>query len=65
MTATQTVIDAIRGVTFGPETRFENLTMVPIVGDADRRPEYLTLDEALAEGCAELPRSATPDKYPG
>ena len=54
MTSIETVIDAIGGMTFGPETRFEHLTLVPIFGGDDRHPDYLTLDEALAEGSAEV-----------
>jgi len=33
---------------------FENLTVVPLVGDGLRRPAYLTLDEAIAGGVVEI-----------
>ena len=54
VTTTEIAIDAIRGVTFGPETRFQNLTMTPIIRDDDRCPDYVTLDEALGKGWAEI-----------
>jgi hypothetical protein len=52
--AAQTVHDAVRHVTFGPVTRFENLSMAPLLGAEDRDVEYLTLDEALAGGWAQI-----------
>jgi hypothetical protein len=54
VTATEIVVDAIRGVTFGPETRFRNLAMTPIIGNADGCSDYVTLDEALGKGWAEI-----------
>ena len=44
MTTTEIAIDAIRGVTFGPEMRFQNLTMMPIIRNDDGCPDYVTLD---------------------
>jgi len=54
MTATETVMNAVRKVRLGPETRFHNLTMTPILGDEEGRPDYVTLDEALGNGWAEI-----------
>jgi len=54
VTTTEIVIDAIRGVTFGPETRFQNLTMMQIIRDENGCSDYVTLDEALAKEWAEI-----------
>jgi hypothetical protein len=54
VTPQQIVADAIRGVTFGPEIAFQNLTVVPIVGEAEHGRDYVTLDEALADGSVEI-----------
>jgi hypothetical protein len=54
LTAAQTVFDAIQSISFGSETTFQNLTMVPILGSGERQPEYVTLDEALAAGSVEV-----------
>jgi hypothetical protein len=54
LTAAQTVIDTIQSISFGPEATFQNLTIMPILGEGERRPDYLTLDEALADGSVEV-----------
>jgi hypothetical protein len=54
VTTTELAIDAIRGVTFGPEMRFQNLTMMPIIRNDDGCPDYVTLDEALGNESAEI-----------
>jgi hypothetical protein len=53
-TAAQAVHDAVGQVTFGPLVGFENLTVVPLLGGEERDVDYLTLDEALAGGLAEI-----------
>lgn len=53
-TAAQAVYDAVRHVTFGPIARFENLALVPLLGDKEREVDYLTLDEALAGAWAQI-----------
>jgi ARG/rhodanese/phosphatase superfamily protein len=50
----QTVIDAIQSVSFGAETTFQNLTVVPILRACESQSDYLTLDEALARGSIEI-----------
>jgi hypothetical protein len=55
--ATQAVGDAVRRVTFGPVISFENLSLVPLLGDEERDVkdvEYLTLDEAVAGGSVQV-----------
>jgi hypothetical protein len=54
--ATQAVIDAVGQVTFGSESSFENLSVVPLLrtGERDADADYVTLDEALAHGWAEI-----------
>ena len=54
MTATEIVIDAFRSVTFGRERRFRNLTVIPIFREEEGCPDYVTLDEALRKGWAEI-----------
>ena len=54
MTTTDIAIDAIRRVRFGPETRWRNLTMIPIIGDEGGCRDYATLDEALGNEWAEI-----------
>src|SRR5437764_1494409 len=52
--AAQAVVDAIGQVTFGRAVTFENLSMVPLMRDEDRIPDYITLDEAIANGRAQV-----------
>ena len=52
--AAQAVHDAVRHLAFGPVTRFDNLSMVPLLGAEERDVEYLTLDEALSGGWAQV-----------
>jgi hypothetical protein len=52
--AAQAVIDAVGQVTFGAAMTFENLSMVPLMRDEDRHADYLTLDEAIAAGLAQI-----------
>jgi hypothetical protein len=52
--ATQAVVDAIGQVTFGPESTFENLSIVALLRLRERDADYLTLDEALAGGWAQI-----------
>ena len=52
--ATQAVVDALGQITFGPESTFENLSIVALLRDEERDAGYVTLDEALAGGCAQI-----------
>jgi hypothetical protein len=52
--ATQAVVDAVEQITFGPESTFENLSMVALLDGRARDPHYLTLDEALAGGSVQI-----------
>jgi hypothetical protein len=52
--AVQAVVDAIGQVTFGGAVTFENLLMVPLLRDEERDAAYVTLDEALAAGWAQI-----------
>lgn len=54
MTAVQTVVDAIQSISFGKKTTFQNLAIVPILGAGEGQSDYLTLDEALANGSIEV-----------
>jgi len=54
LTAVQTVVDAIQSISFGKKTTFQNLAIVPILGAGEVQPDYLTLDEALANGSIEV-----------
>lgn len=47
---------ALSSVTVGPEVGFENLLMLPLLRDAtpDATLDYLTLDESLSSGVAEI-----------
>lgn len=51
MTTIDSVLDAIRRVTYGAATTKENITVVPLIAADDRDADYMTLDEALARGC--------------
>jgi len=52
--AAQAVQNAVHHLTFGPATHFENLSVVPLLGGEDGEVDYLTLDEALAGGWAQV-----------
>jgi hypothetical protein len=52
--ATQAVIDAVAQTTFGSESTFENLSVVPLLCSQERDADYVTLDEALAGGWAQI-----------
>ena len=52
--ATQAVIDAVEQITFGPESTFENLSIIALLDGRARDPHYLTLDEALAGGSVQI-----------
>jgi hypothetical protein len=52
--ATQAVIDAVGQITFGPESSFENLSIVALLNEPEQDPDYLTLDEALAAGSVQI-----------
>lgn len=54
MNAAQIVTDALNVLTLGPATTIENLTMLPLLASAECVPDYLTLDEALASGHAQV-----------
>lgn len=60
--AAEAVRDAMRRVEFGPVTRFANLSVVPLLDAAETDADYLTLDEALANGAAGTPASARPSR---
>jgi hypothetical protein len=47
--AADIVIDAVRRVEFGSLTTFRNLSVLGLSAAGDPDPDYLTLDEALAE----------------
>ena len=52
--ATQAVIDAVGQMTFGSESSFENLSVVPLLCSQERDADYVTLDEAIARGWAQI-----------
>jgi hypothetical protein len=52
--ATQAVVDAVAQIAFGPESTFENLSIVALLDGRGRDPHYLTLDEALAGGSIQI-----------
>lgn len=52
--ATQAVVDAVGQMTFGSESSFENLTVVPLLSSQERVADYVTLDEALARGWVQI-----------
>ena len=53
-TSPQAFADAVRHVSFGPVSAFQNLSVVPLVSPDEREAEYMTLDEALAGGWAQI-----------
>jgi ARG/rhodanese/phosphatase superfamily protein len=52
--AAHAVVDAVQQVTLGPASDFKNLSIVPLLKSDDRDVDYLTLDEALAGGSAQI-----------
>ena len=52
--AAQAVVDAVGQITFGSESTFENLSVVPLLRSPERDADYVTLDEALARGWARI-----------
>ena len=52
--AAQAVVDAIGQVTLGAAVMFENLSVVPLMRDDERNADYITLDEAIADGRAHI-----------
>ena len=53
-TGHQAFADAVQHVAFGPVSEFQNLSIVPLLSATERDVEYLTLDEALAGGWAQI-----------
>jgi len=52
--AAQAVVDAVGQAAFGTVVTFENLSMIPLLRDGERSADYLTLDEAIADGRAHI-----------
>jgi hypothetical protein len=50
----QTILDATTGVRVGQPMVHRNLTVFPLLGAVEKGADYLTLDEALAQKCAEI-----------
>jgi hypothetical protein len=38
----------------GTPTEYRNLTIFPLIDESGKEPDYLTLDEALAQKCAKI-----------
>lgn len=53
-TSSQAFADAVQHATFGPASMFQNLSVVPLLNPNEREADYLTLDEALAGGWAQI-----------
>jgi len=53
-TGPQAFVDAVQHVVFGPVSVFQNLSVVPLLSHSEREADYLTLDEAIAGGWAEI-----------
>ena len=53
-TGPQAFVDAVQHVAFGPVSVFQNLSVVPLLSRDEREADYLTLDEAIAGGWAEI-----------
>jgi hypothetical protein len=52
--APQAFVDAVQHVAFGPVAVFQNLSVVPLLNRNQTEADYLTLDEAIAGGWAEI-----------
>jgi len=50
----QIVQDTLANLEFGPQVSVENLSMIPLVRAPNGLPRYLTLDEAISDGVAEV-----------
>jgi ARG/rhodanese/phosphatase superfamily protein len=48
------VLDAVGQARFGAVVTFENLSMIPLIRDEERNADYLTLDDAIADGRARI-----------
>jgi hypothetical protein len=48
------IVDALKNVRMGDAIVYRNLTVFPLFGDTATATEYLTLDEALEQKCAEV-----------
>ena len=46
--------DLLKTIEIGSSTTFENLTMYPLLGASEQKPEYITLDQALASKSASV-----------
>lgn len=46
--------DKLEQIKIGQETTFRNLTLFPLLNGGIQQPDYLTLDEALAQGVAKI-----------
>jgi len=51
VTTIDSVLDAARRLTYGAAVTKKNITIIPLIATDDRDADYLTLDEALANGC--------------
>ncbi|MBA2258397.1 MAG: hypothetical protein H0W18_05850, partial [Acidobacteria bacterium] len=60
------IAHALSSITLGDPVRFENLTMLPLLGTpgVEREPFYLTLDEALAQGWTEITKVSEQGSVP-
>jgi hypothetical protein len=48
------VAECLSTIRLGEPQRYQNLSIFPLLGEADNAPEYLLLDEALAQGCVRV-----------
>jgi hypothetical protein len=64
MTAVESVVEAVRGITFGPAQTFKNLTVVPLVADEPSEADYAILDEALALGTVAIEETSEAGRVP-
>jgi hypothetical protein len=48
------IAQTLSSLTLGPPTRVHNLTLVPLLGEQDPEPRYLTLGDALKDGAIEV-----------
>ena len=50
----QSIVDAVAGVRIGEAMVFRNLMVFPLYGSHAAAADYMTLEEALAQKCAEV-----------
>jgi len=50
----QAISDTIGRLQLGQAEKFEGLTLIPLLGEARREPDYITLDEALEQKTARV-----------